>query len=41
MNKIYTSPKIELIREDFPDPMGPTTPTKLPGLIESVISCNT
>ena len=41
MIKIYTSPKIELIREDFPEPMGPATPTKLPGLIESEILCNT
>lgn len=38
---IPTSPSIELIRDDFPDPMAPATPIKSPGLMERFTSRNT
>ena len=38
---VHTSPRIELINDDFPDPMAPATPTKFPGQMDKFISRNT
>ena len=38
---VRTSPRIELINDDFPDPIAPATPTKFPGRMDKFISRNT